>query len=249
MTGLDPTGFRWRLHGPPGPPMPLALLLGEAVRASVFRAAEKIGLMPLPAAFHGGDGHGHAHWLSEDMDADGLADHVTLHAPSGLPEKLLPVLARGLPVALRLVTGARLPAVGEWRLTPIWFGRDGPTRLWGPGQAWVSETPFVTPDWVTRKGDLHGRIRPGRDVAAQVQKELARRDLPPAQSIEVLPGAGPALHWVGPQGAARSQHHSPPPDATAARLRLQFAVAMSGPLALGFAAHFGLGLLTAEDAR
>ena len=243
-------GFRWRISGPPGPPLTLSLLFAEAVRAMVFRAAERRGLMPLPDAFHGGGEapHTHAYWLAEDADADGLTDHVTLYAASGLPEGLIPVLAEGGEIALRLVSGTRLPGAPEcWRLLPDWMEGQGPVRLFGPGRVWVSETPFVTPQWVWRERTKNGVPRPGRDIAGQVARELQRRGLPAPEVVEVLPGAGVVAPWIGVAGYARSlAGRRPPPDAQAAQIRIFFGQAVEGPLALGFAAHFGLGLLRHE---
>src|SRR6266446_6982871 len=65
-----PQSFRWRLLG--GPPLPIiqALPFGEAVRSTIYRAADASGLFPLPDAFHRGhnEEHSHAFWLPEDAD-------------------------------------------------------------------------------------------------------------------------------------------------------------------------------------
>ena len=174
MSSGPPSGFRWRIEGPPGPPLTMALVMGEAVRAAVYRGAEAAGLMPLPDSFHRSDDHSHAHWLSEDADGDGLADHVTLHALAGLPARLLPVLAGGLEVALSLPGGGRLPVRGTWRLAPAWLGQLGPWRLFGPARRWASHVPFVTPDWCTRTGRADDVPRAGRDLVAQLHRELVR---------------------------------------------------------------------------
>jgi CRISPR-associated protein Csb2 len=246
-TGGPPTGFRWRLFGPPGPAMVLALRLAEAVRAVVYRHAELRGAMPLPDTFHGDSRrqHAHAHWLVEDADGDGLADHVLLHAPAGLPPALLPALTEGGMLALRLPDGQRLPHCGtSWRMVPEWMGRAGPGYLVDAAPAWRSITPFVTPLPTWRAG----RPRPGRDVATQLCAELALRGLPSPDSVEVLPGEALAAGWIGRLGTARSdsRHRVPPLGTVAAHALLRFAVPVQGPLALGFGAHFGLGLFAAE---
>lgn len=245
-----PLTFRWRLVGPPGPSLTLAVLLGEAVRAMVFNAAEARGLMPLPASFHGGHNapHTHAHWLGEDEDGDGLVDHFILHAASGLPEKLIPALAEGGEVALRLATGERVPMAPDcWRLLPQWMGRDGGSHLLCRGRDWVTTTPFVTPLPVRREGAAITSVRPGRDIESQLCRELRLRGLPKPSSIHVEPGAAAASPWIGARGFARSRTgRLPPGDALAAQLRVSFAEPVVGPLALGFASHFGLGLLRRE---
>ena len=245
-----PRGFRWRLVGPPGPPMTLALVLGEAVRALVFRHAGLRGLMPLPLAFHGGpEGkHTHAHWLAEDEDGDGLADHMLLFAAAGLPPTLLPVLAEGGMLALRLADGHRLPTPGtSWRLAPDWMGSEGPAYLFGPAREWWSVTPFVTPQWRSRGGPLRAgaeeSLRPGRDVPAQICRELAVRGLPEPEVVTLEPGSSQAAGWIGIGGVGRSRtDRTPPGDAVGVYGRLRFADAVAGPLALGYGAHFGIGL-------
>lgn len=237
-----PTGFRWRLTGPSGPPMILALATAEAVRALVFRQAERRGLMPLPDSFHGGTraAHTHAHWLIEDTDGDGLADHVLLYAAATLPRELLPVLAEGGELAVRLASGARLPApTGCWRLAPVWMGRGGPTYLFGTANRWRTMTPFVTPLWTRR----HGGARAGRDVASQIGLELARRGLPQPATLTIEPGRVVAADWIVQAGLARAGgRRCPPADAEAAHITMCFDAPVAGPLALGFGAHFGLGL-------
>ena len=143
-------------------------------------------------------------------------------------------------LALRLPGGLALPARGtSWRMAPVWMGREGPPYLFGADREWRTLTPFVTPLFTGR----NGKPRPGRDVAGQLGRELALRGLPPPMALEVLPGAAPAAGWIGPRGAAHSHgDRIPPGDAVAAQLVVRFASPVRGPLALGFGAHFGLGL-------
>jgi CRISPR-associated protein Csb2 len=163
-----------------------------------------------------------------------------LFAAAGLPSALLPTLAEGGMLALRLADGSRLPSPGtSWRLTPEWMGRDGPPYLFEPSCEWHTLTPFVTPQWTRRNSALRG----GREVAAQVRRELALRRLPPAEQLTVEPGRGSAASWIGPAGFGRSgSGRCPPTDAEAAHVSIRFAEPVAGPLALGFGAHFGLGL-------
>ena len=90
--------------------------MGEAVRAAVYKVAQRRGFWPLPDAFHGGAGgdHRHAFYLPEDLDKDGQIDHVLLFAESGLPKPLIAALAEGGDVFLR--------GTGRWQLLPDWMG-------------------------------------------------------------------------------------------------------------------------------
>lgn len=226
-----PNAFRWQLLGAPGPALVEALRLGEAVRAAVMRAGNRIGLARLPAAFHGtarGGPHDHAYWLSEDWDDDGRIDHVLVYAASGLPPALILALALSGPVWLG--------AGAEWGLEPVWMG-GVVGGLFGPARAWEAVTAYVTARWRT---DRFGRARRGLDPEAQLRREMALRGFPPPLAIDWLDGAAAtaARRFVTATKARRA-----PADSWQGRPEVVFAEPVRGPLAFGFGAHFGLGLL------
>ncbi|HLK80878.1 MAG TPA: type I-U CRISPR-associated protein Csb2 [Xanthobacteraceae bacterium] len=232
-------GFRWAVDGD-SPSITAAIRVGEAVRAAVFRRAERHGLMPLPDWFHrsGGPRHSHAVWLSEDADQDGRIDHVALFCENGLPPGLMPVLSGGIDVWL----GAH----GRFRLAPVWLGRRDGSAWFGPARAWESVTPYVAPRW--RKARKSGRERAAERPERQISDELARRGL--SGLLEIYAGAGVRC-GDGFIPAAQFRRdlsmHRPPADATPLALRLLFDRPVWGPLTLGFGAHFGLGLLAPAD--
>jgi CRISPR-associated protein Csb2 len=229
-----PTSFRWRLAGAPGPALTQALRLGEAVRAVVMRAGNRIGLASLPAVFHGAGGagpHDHAYWLSEDRDGDGRIDHVLVHANAGIPAGVIPALAAAGTVWLG--------PEAEWSLAPVWMGCPAPGGLFGPSRRWAAATAYVTPRWRT---DRHGRERPGLDPEQQLRREIALRGLPPPVSVCWR------AHDTGPTFVTVTKTRRAPRDAWQGQPLIRFATQVQGPLAFGFGAHFGLGLLRAIDA-
>lgn len=189
--------------------------------------------------------HGHAHILPLDLDGDGHIDHVVVHAPMGL----------GAEAQLAISTLRRTwnkGGVGDLQLAVAGSGELDSLRalpapldarirqLLGPvagARTWVSATPFVAPRFLKQSG--------GNALAGQVQAELASRGFPDLIDVEVLPATALAIasrHFV----RCRTRGGMPPPIDAGFALRLRLAEPVAGPLTLGYAAHFGLGLFFAE---
>lgn len=236
-----PQAFRWRLAGDPPPPLGATLLLGNAVRAAIYDAAARRGITRLPDSFHGtGDDptHPHAFWLPEDADGDGCLDHVLLFAEHGLPPELLPVLAAPGTVWLG--------RSGSWSLRPDWMGRRAPGALFGPARFWRAATAYVTPLWQTRKPGT--AIRNRRTPDGQLAQEIVSRGLPAPVTIDWAPGIACSTGPIGPHGfVVEAGKRRPPGDWSLGFPAVTFREPVWGPLALGFGAHFGLGLLTPAD--
>jgi CRISPR-associated protein Csb2 len=186
-----------------------------------------------------GHRHAHAHTIPLDLDGDGHLDHVLIYAAMGL-----------CPAAQQAIRALRRTwskgGVGELQLAVVGSGdleslRRLPGRwsraveaiLSPPGGAcvWHSVTPFVPPK--TPDG------RRSRQPLALVNRELASRGLPPAQSVEIdLDLTRRLRHFVRRRG-----HGGVPPKVDVGwGLKLTFAQPICGPLLLGYAAHYGLGL-------
>lgn len=192
--------------------------------------------------------HGHAHIVPLNLEKpeDGRLDHILVYAKMGLrgdAQRAIRSLKR------TWVKGG----VGEFQVAVVGSGDLEMLRrlfdpfekqvkaLLGPPEGcrvWESATPFVFPRFLKPRGK--------NDYKGQIQAELASRGLPEATSIEVVPDLTNKLrHFV------RRRNHGgvPAPVDDGYGLRLMFAVPLSlhdqGPLALGYAAHYGLGLFRA----
>jgi CRISPR-associated protein Csb2 len=185
--------------------------------------------------------HGHAHILPVDLDEDGHLDHVLIYAPMGLggaAQRAIRGLRRtwtkGGAGDLQLAI-AGSGDVDTLRALPAPLG-ERMEQLLGPvgsARTWLSLTPFVPPRFLKQRG--------ANTLEGQVQAELASRGLPPAEEVCVLQGTAEALalrHFV----RRRQRGGQPPPVDAGYALRLRFAEPIRGPLSLGYAAHFGLGL-------
>jgi CRISPR-associated protein Csb2 len=97
---------------------------------------------------------------------------------------------------------------------------------------WQSLSPLVLP----RHRKAKGKDTPDGQIIA----ELASRGLPVPEKIEWLRDESIELrHYI----RTRSKS-TPPPEDYGYALRLTFAEAITGPLCLGYASHYGLGLFT-----
>ncbi len=192
-------------------------------------------------------GHGHAHLLHLDLDGDQHLDHVLIWAPMGLDANAQKaVRAVRQTYAKNVAAPLRLTLVGIGALSDLlaFSGAIGQAmrRIMGGetgATTWVSETPFVPPRFQKPCGK--------NSLEGQVQAELASRGFPPAISIQRMDThlsdlARRLRHYVRARRRA-----SPPPVDAGHVLQLNFADPVRGPLALGYASHFGLGLFAAEN--
>lgn len=189
--------------------------------------------------------HRHAHVLPLDLDGDGRLDHIIIHAPMGLGD----LAQRSIRTLRRTWTRG---GVGELQVALAGSGdldalRSLPPPLdrcieqllapLGGSRVWVSMTPFVPPRFLKRRG--------ANTLAGQINAELASRGLPPVEQLDELPNGIETLvlrHFV----RCRQRGGAPPAVDVGYALRLQFAEPVSGPLTLGYASHFGLGLFAAR---
>ena len=98
-------------------------------------------------------------------------------------------------------------------------------------------TPFVAPRYLKARG--------ANTLEAQVQDELQCRGFPSAD-VEVLP-RNASTHRLAHFVLARRRGGRAPPQQPFLQLRLRFATPVQGPLALGYASHFGIGRFEAAE--
>ena len=88
------------------------------------------------------------------------------------------------------------------------------------------------------------------DIPAQIQRECRERQLPEPTDIQPLPTIKPHGRELRPIDfhRFRSKRGLVQPDTRGSFWQLTFAEPVTGPLALGFSCHFGLGLFAPVDA-
>ena len=190
------------------------------------------------------ENHAHAHTLPVDLDGDGRIDHLIIHAKMGLREAAQEAIRtlrrtwrKGSADELQLAV-AECGDLGSLRMLPAPLYHQI-RRLLGPAErarVWESATPFVPPRFIKRTGR--------NTLLGQINAELGSRGLPAVETFEFLPDLTRKLrHHV-----RRRNHGGVPPLCDIGYgLRITLSEAIDGPLTLGYAAHFGLGMFHAVD--
>jgi CRISPR-associated protein Csb2 len=213
-------------------------------------------------------GHRHAFYLPTDEDGDGRLDHVTVVAEAGFDVDEVRALdwlrslrwGEGEPLRLLLV------GLGSARELRVPFLEES--------TVWVSATPFLAtryPKPRGRKRDPRELLQPsarlafaGRVLAEELERLRQRRgalaphpsarapaavELPEVVRIEALPEQALGARRVRPWAFQRGRRK--PGDDGRRRahgaFRIEFARPTPGPICLGHACHFGLGLFVPES--
>jgi len=211
------------------------VLLGKPLpRVAVMSRAKRVfGEGNIPAVFSGhdmpdGNRHGHAFCLPWDANGDGCIDHLLLHVPDGMNAEQQRILERVKKLWSR--------DGGEWRLALENIGHLGiGSTLTKESKAWESVTPYLHP-W---------HIKKHFNIEDQLRRECRERGLPEPIILEPLDEVNVGknrkrrpIHFR----RFRSRRGMTQPDRLGSFWRLTFPEPVSGPIALGFACHFGLGL-------
>ena len=259
-----PTVARFLLAGRPLPRIEDAVRIGELMRRAALArfgwrrddaTGRRIPKAPWEISGRDADGrplkdpsHTHAFWLPEDADGDGRIDHVSVFIADGMNDGIRGALDRITRLWLapkhREQDDAPEPgSVKEWRLALEGFGRPadfaGGARIFGTSRRWRSVTPFLA------SGHLKAAGYPG-----EVRRLLRRRGLEAAdvmatrrETIDVGGTPRRAIHFH----RFRSRGREVQPDAAGALLDIVLPEPLTGPLAIGYGSHFGLGLFATKQ--
>lgn len=240
------TTARFMLYGKPLPRIEDAVRIGEAIRAGAMGCAKRLlGPEALPSLLCGHDlgeqnRHAHAFWLP-DTNERGEIEHVLVHIPGGLSAEAKRVLTalqhikRGEGEPLRLMLEGFGVASNFDRVTP----------LTGEGAVWRSVTPYLHP-WHLKKSEMRTPEETAAAILRQLQREWRARneEFPEIVDIRELPAVQHGGRELRPLHFHRFRRKNGlvQPDALGRLIELRFAKPVKGPIALGFACHFGLGL-------
>lgn len=248
---FPPTTARLALYGKPLPRIEDALRLGEAFRRAVLgRAGRLLGEGNIPAELCGhtmpeDNRHGHAFWLP-DINAQGEIAHMLVHAPAGLS-----------PEAIRTLTALQHVRYGEGDGLRVMFEACGPapmfaalTPLVGTATHWHSLTPWLHP-WHLKRAQVRTPQALHEALLEQLRKEWLTRgeNLPQLVDFCELPEVNIggralcALHYR----RIRCKRGLVQPDTRGRLIEMTFATPVSGPIALGFGCHFGLGVFVPAE--
>lgn len=205
-----------------------AKLVGDPARVSCHFSGKDGAGKPLA-------GHRHAYVLPLDRDGDGWLDHLVVATTEKLDRQEVLALDR-------LESVWQADGKPDIRFTPIQWGTLA--ELFPATQRLVSATPFVPPRHYRKgRGDF------AEWLAGEVRREAINHGLPPPVRVALLRGAGGQVSGVrcqvsGPRGRhwlefRRNRKDDAPQIGYG--FEIEFAEPVSGPVALGYGAHFGLG--------
>lgn len=260
-----PSVARYLLAGRPRPRVEDSIKIGELMRLAAlsqfgWHTDESSGRRTPKAPWHisGRDAEGnplrepahrHAFWLPEDGDSDGLIDHVTVYIPSGIN----PDVQMKLDGITRLWMNRRRrtgdedgdgTGRDEWRLALEGFGKPDDfadaTRIFGCSTRWRSATPFFAAGHLKAEGYAGEFRRLVRRVGMDQEFDFdaSQVEVGELRTIDIGGSTCHALHFHRFRSRGREKQN----DSTGALLDVRFPVAVSGPLAMGYGSHFGLGL-------
>lgn len=250
----QPTIARYVLAGRPRPRIEDAVKIGEVMRAAAMsqfgweETGKRVPRAPWQISGRDGNGpirdpsHPHAFWLPEDADDDGWIDHITVFVADGMSREIQSRLDRITRIWLTPRGARRTSAeelkVDEWRLALEGFGHPedfaGASRLLATSTRWRSVTPFLA------SGHLKKAGHPGELVRLLERRGIDTEGVTVEEVTKINVGGTPrrALNFH----RFRSRRREPQPDTTGAFLEIEFPRVIQGPVALGYASHFGLGM-------
>lgn len=189
--------------------------------------------------------HEHAYILPLDLDKDGHLDHILIWAAMGLDSvaqqavrAIRKTYSKGTD-SLRVALAAS-GSLDDLRKMQGKYGDAlrGVIGRGGGSTEWISHTPFVPPRYLKKSGN--------NTLEGQIVAELASRGFPAPLTIEIInPRTSEILshrHFV----RIRRQGQVPPMDC-GFTVKLSFEKPLVGPLSLGYASHYGLGLFAAKE--
>ena len=203
--------------------------------------------------------HAHAFWLPEDADSDGLIDHVSVFIASGIGDVLRAKLDRitrlWLPPKQKTEdVNAKDATAMEWRLALEGFGQ--PTdfaedaHIFGTSTTWQSMTPFLASGHLKPTQVTDHDLR-SSGYAREFRRLVALRGLDARFGFNIADVLVTEKHEMSSGRIARRTMHfhrfrshgrEAQPDTAGTFLNVSFPSPVQGPIALGYASHFGLGL-------
>ncbi len=200
-------------------------------------------------------GHRHAFYLPSDEDGDGRLDRLTIWIPGILNEEEFRAI-----VGVNTLNpgGGRVPV----HLSYLAHGKaDDFCRISGlfrKSRCWRSLTPYILPRHVKFRGprDENGMKRMVHGPEEQIRREISLRypEWPKLLSVDIcargeriLPMKSGLSNGFRPFDFFRHKRGGGSNGGGAFNLTLEFESPIAGPIALGFACHYGLGLFIPAD--
>ncbi|MCI0440126.1 MAG: type I-U CRISPR-associated protein Csb2 [Chloroflexi bacterium] len=195
--------------------------------------------------------HQHAFYLPTDEDEDGKIDHLTVWAPRGFDDSELDALS-----SMRMLNpgGGRPPLQLVFQSCGVEDEYRKDVSIFREFSTWRSITPFVL--------NRHVKLRGPKDSKQfvdgpedQLRKEIQRRNSITAslEHVEVKAPQHPIelknARGFRPIEFYRWRRNGGGHGQGTYNFRIVFDAPVAGPIALGYACHFGLGLFVPDESK
>lgn len=235
------------------PLMTRALPLMELLHSESIRKATKEfhfgNLLELTGKANDGNvlhGHQHAHWFPLSLYGQRRIDHVLVWRKDGFSGQSIATLssirwayAKGIDrLSINL---AGMGSVSEMANQLGIVPQCDPSGLapLSRGCIWQSTTPLVFRKFVHKRGK--------KTPEGQIREELVQRGFPAPIRIELWSSSKMVEDHLKGYVLNRRQGKQQPPCAASWAATIEFASPQQGPICLGYASHFGLGLFSAIE--
>ena len=255
--GARATVVRFAIAGNPRPNATDALRWGELARTSAMAQYGRRNDGARSQMLSGKDaegkplqGHPHAFYVPTDEGGDGRLDHLTVWTPGGLDEREFKAVVS---VNALNPPGRREPVQLIYQAHGKEEDFAAVSPLFGRSRQWRSLTPYVLTRHVKFRGPK-GAKRMVDGPEEQIRRELSLKypNGPAVASVRILK----ARDSIRPVQEGRSGGFRPfdffryrrggSNGGGAFNFKLEFEEEICGPLLLGFACHYGLGIFVPD---
>lgn len=226
------------------PPVIYTLIQGERLHKALVASAGRYHCALSGCNESGkplGGRHDHAHIFPLDLDHDGQLDHFLVWAPMGLDgaaQKAVRAIRKTFAKndsALHLALAATCTELAQLEQLSGLYGDELRSIIALEGATdWISRTPFVPPRHLKPLGKS--------SLEEQIKAELESRGIPMPIEVAIIDPRENS-EYLRHRHFTRIRKLGPPPAIDCGfTIRLRFAEPICGPLCLGYASHYGLGL-------
>ncbi len=238
-----PRLLRFALDGPVLPPVTETVYVAELARRRVQGLYGRLFNGAASPLFSGKQANGaplaehrHAFFLPTDEDGDGKLEHILLYTAEGF----------GLRELRALDKWRKTRGPGGTEMNVIWLGAEDKLPA---ARRWRSATPFIATRHYKERGAKRDNFDRRQLPEMNLREELQRRGLPAPKSVKTvdeLQLAGRSLAWRYFR-QRRVLGNGRRGNDFGKGFEIEFDEPVNGPIALGYACHFGLGLFVPAD--
>ena len=240
-------------HGTVRPLMRHSLRLMELLHSTaIYKATHELELGNIPELSGKDDdgnllrGHQHAHYLPLCLLGGGKIDHVLVWCRKGFTNRAIASLAaiRWAYSKGNMDLSINMAGMGQVADICQQLQRSGSTKMNSlnsltSATTWQSATPLVLRKYTHK----HGKKTP----EGQIREELVQRGFDEPADVRIWTPQMMAERKLKGFVLRRKSGKQQPPSETSWAASIHFSRPQGGPICLGYASHFGLGLFRAEE--